>query len=718
MLPPLHILNKNVSARLQAQPHILSLTSALKELCQNSIDSKATMINILYDPSNGNIICKDNGLGIEHDSMEKLGTQNYMTSKIVELNDLINLQTYGFKGTALYSIVQLAKCVYIASKCPGYNSTWVTSLSNDKENSRILSEGWCPDEFDSNKFFTLSPWTLTEQGTVVVVCDLLFHVPVRRQMMLDEPMFKQFHQLKSHLFQILIKYPNVNIVIDYLHKGKIKNIINYSSLSIERDHPQFYMKLVRNVFNPIIPNNIMKRVTIQFKQLKLNGIMSVFPLKSKDLQFIFINGWKYYDPAFIKIINSYFISVGWPKNTTYQAMGKTVRWYPFFILDIQSSPQTIDEMLQDPEKTIMRPHLESLLQNLILKVVKSFLKLQGYHVSNTITIPSSKFRESKSLSLSPNLSSLSPDLGVNKTKHTQSNDDSYILLQRVNEMISKKRKLSQFPLKTQDKQHIKVGNNCWLDVKRINQDELNILNYTVEKPHLINGEVISQVDRKFILTKFDENKSTTLLILDQHACDERIKLEAFLQNYINDIINKTLLLKQVTKPCEIQLNENEFELFTHYKEEFDAWGIRYLLHNTESTKSFLQITALSEILFEKCHGNNSLLREIMIQHIEDLKAFKKNSIKRRFSSVSKNHSWHKFINNIPSFLMDFFNSKACRTAIMFGDILTKPECEFLIHNLTKCFLPFQCAHGRPSVIPLTVINQTQSIDTPADYLLD
>lgn len=68
--------------------------------------------------------------------------------------------------------------------------------------------------------------------------------------------------------------------------------------------------------------------------------------------------------------------------------------------------------------------------------------------------------------------------------------------------------------------------------------------------------------------------------------------------------------------------------------------------------------------------------------------------------------------------MNFFSSKACRSAVMFGDPLTPLECELLVHNLTECYLPFQCAHGRPSITPLTVINQSPSIDTPIDYLLE
>ena len=39
-------------------------------------------------------------------------------------------------------------------------------------------------------------------------------------------------------------------------------------------------------------------------------------------------------------------------------------------------------------------------------------------------------------------------------------------------------------------------------------------------------------------------------------------------------------------------------------------------------------------------------------------------------------------------------------AIKFGDPLSLAECETLLQALSKCKLPFQCAHGRPSVMPL------------------
>ncbi len=46
------------------------------------------------------------------------------------------------------------------------------------------------------------------------------------------------------------------------------------------------------------------------------------------------------------------------------------------------------------------------------------------------------------------------------------------------------------------------------------------------------------------------------------------------------------------------------------------------------------------------------------------------------------------------------NSRACRSAIMFNDVLSVAQCEDLLADLTRCSFPFMCAHGRVSMVPL------------------
>ena len=47
---------------------------------------------------------------------------------------------------------------------------------------------------------------------------------------------------------------------------------------------------------------------------------------------------------------------------------------------------------------------------------------------------------------------------------------------------------------------------------------------------------------------------------------------------------------------------------------------------------------------------------------------------------------------------------------MFNDELTVAECTSLIRRLAECSLPFQCAHGRPSMAPLVDLgNKTHGV---------
>jgi len=44
-------------------------------------------------------------------------------------------------------------------------------------------------------------------------------------------------------------------------------------------------------------------------------------------------------------------------------------------------------------------------------------------------------------------------------------------------------------------------------------------------------------------------------------------------------------------------------------------------------------------------------------------------------------------------------------AIKFGDRLTHKQCTQLVRALAECDVPFQCAHGRPSITPLLDIGE-------------
>ena len=46
---------------------------------------------------------------------------------------------------------------------------------------------------------------------------------------------------------------------------------------------------------------------------------------------------------------------------------------------------------------------------------------------------------------------------------------------------------------------------------------------------------------------------------------------------------------------------------------------------------------------------------------------------------------------------------------MFNDVLSDEECQSLLKRLAGTAFPFQCAHGRPSMVPLVDLGQSEPL---------
>ena len=90
---------------------ITDLTTAVKELLENSLDAGATKVDIkLYNYGKDRIIVADNGKGIPH-SDHKLLAHKHTTSKLVEFTDLESLESFGFRGEALSSLCAMSNLI-------------------------------------------------------------------------------------------------------------------------------------------------------------------------------------------------------------------------------------------------------------------------------------------------------------------------------------------------------------------------------------------------------------------------------------------------------------------------------------------------------------------------------------------------------------------------------------------------------------------------------
>ncbi|SMR64047.1 unnamed protein product [Zymoseptoria tritici ST99CH_3D1] len=70
-------------------------------------------------------------------------------------------------------------------------------------------------------------------------------------------------------------------------------------------------------------------------------------------------------------------------------------------------------------------------------------------------------------------------------------------------------------------------------------------------------------------------------------------------------------------------------------------------------------------------------------------------------------TWLALLPLIPPSLLSLLHSRACRSAIMFNDILDHAACEELVRKLARCVFPFVCAHGRVGVVPVGALDGTR-----------
>ncbi|KAH9145766.1 hypothetical protein AeRB84_010351 [Aphanomyces euteiches] len=173
--------------------------------------------------------------------------------------------------------------------------------------------------------------------------------------------------------------------------------------------------------------------------------------------------------------------------------------------------------------------------------------------------------------------------------------------------------------------------------------------------------VLQQVDFKFILAV--SSSPPLLVCIDQHAADERVKLEAL----ENSLLNAPFPSHQVQSIALI-LNESEKSLVVRNNETLLFWGFEVDI----STWTLNRVP----IVDHREATDDDLLEYLCL-----------------LSSMSGS-----FVR--PPIITRLLHSRACRSAVMFGDPLTLDECQILITQLGACRLPFQCAHGRPSIVPL------------------
>lgn len=154
-------LPKETTSLIASTQIITSVSTAVKELVENSLDAGSKNIQVkLKNYGLDSIEVKDDGFGISCENVHKMFLAGY-TSKISQFEDLGKLNSYGFRGEALAALCRIA-------------SVTITT----KTNSDTLAMTYT---IDSNGIPVSSKPSHITKGTIVAVNNLFGTLPVRKQ---------------------------------------------------------------------------------------------------------------------------------------------------------------------------------------------------------------------------------------------------------------------------------------------------------------------------------------------------------------------------------------------------------------------------------------------------------------------------------------------------------------------------------------------------------
>ena len=673
------ILDESVSNIIAAGEVVENPASMIKEIIENSLDAKATMIKIEVFKAGTDVKVSDNGIGMDKDDT-LLSVERHATSKIKEKEDVFNLNTYGFRGEALSSIAAVSKL------------TITTRSENTPVGYKIDCYGGVVRKFEE---------VSRNVGTEMKVRDLFYNTPARRKFL--RKMSTEYGKIRDIVLKEALSNSNVAFSLELDGKSTIKT----SGKGIDNT--------ILELFGKSVLRNLKK-----FEYGYLGNVEIL--RSSKDFMFTFVNN-RYVKSATIEraVIDGYYTKL---------MKGK----YPFAIIFYNTDPKEIDVNVH-PSKKIVKFSNDKAVYNQIKSAIDDFfyyndrenwqpnidlikknininenvavetddlffdniLKGENQKVVSLETfdgkiagnaenlVKSNNFSENNSDKNDENNVFSSKDFPKNETFVNSQNQNKSSLDEIWNKMNKKSNKIvenyvenfqneSEFRKEKWDKntdfknyRNVDSYNN-WDEEKNsdiVNENTENELRYkvgTFEK-HVgkqFHYDVLGQIFDTYILVRRDDE----LEIYDQHIIHERILYEELKDKFYNKKLeSQHLLLPQKMEVTQIEKNiifEN-IDIFNDFGFDIDEFSEKEIV-----------IRAVPAFDFRDSIEN------VFLQLLMDLK----NEVE------------------IKDLRENIIISMSCKGAVKAGQKLDMFEMQNMvrrIHEVGK----YTCPHGRPIIVKLS-----------------
>ena len=175
--------------------------------------------------------------------------------------------------------------------------------------------------------------------------------------------------------------------------------------------------------------------------------------------------------------------------------------------------------------------------------------------------------------------------------------------------------------------------------------------------------IIGQLFKTYWLIEFEDK----LYIIDQHAAHEKVLYEKTMAR----LANKDFTSQRISPPIVMTLDARECEMLEKYRPQIEQFG--YEVEHFGG-KEYM-ISAIPDNLF------NIDMKDLFIEMLDD------------FSNATGRQT--------PDIITEKVASMSCKVAVKGNDKLTLPEINKLIDELLSLDNPYNCPHGRPTIISMS-----------------
>lgn len=676
----IHILSHETIDKIAAGEVVERPSSIVKELVENAIDAGATAVTVeIKDGGISFIRVSDNGCGIEKTEIRRAFLR-HATSKIQDADDLMHLQSLGFRGEALSSISAVSR------------TEMITKTKEELTGIRISMEG--PEETDFEEIGA-------PDGTTIIVRNLFFNVPARRKF-LKQPATEGGYvaDLMEHL-----ALANSGVSFQFIQNNQVK----FSTAGNGNLKQTIYKLYGRDMADALIP---MEK---QGEGIRLSGYLGKPSVNrsNRNYEFYFLNG---------RFIRSSLVAKALEEGYKPYLMQHK---YPCCVLMMDVDPHRVDVNVH-PAKMEVRFTEEMRVYDFLSGAVREVLDAHEMIPEIALTEPERETAKEKALepfqkartqqreesikSILPADTMVSVDTTVSvdtgpKDKPKVSSRDFFVDFDEEEEGDSEKAVSFTGDIQRENSSGKAVSGELLAGkiqeeeeiylTDRVSQDGLDDLvgesaaesvSFPAAKPvaadlrishaeqmDLFEDRIISETARpkfRILGQAFDtywivvyEDK---LLLIDQHAAHEKVKYERIMKA----VKESGVVSQYLYPPLVISLSGREQEILERYREAFEKLGfeLEYFGGNEITVRS-----APAELF-----GNT--IKEMFLEVLDELST----------TGIGRAKS-----------VEDRIATMACKAAVKGNMHMSVAEMEALLDELLTLQNPYFCPHGRPTIISFT-----------------